>query len=62
MPWSEATATFSVPYGRLERPNAGSEEVGQAWVDVSGVLAGGAPAGWALLNDGKYGYDVQGPR
>ncbi len=56
----EATATFSVPYGRLERPNAGSEEVGQAWVDVSGVLAGGRAAGWALLNDGKYGYDVRG--
>jgi alpha-mannosidase len=57
----QATATFSVPYGRLQRPNSGSEEVGQAWVDVSGVLDGGASAGWALLNDGKYGYDVRGP-
>ena len=57
---AQATATFSVPYGRLERPNEGSEEVGHAWVDVSGALPGGAPAGWALLNDGKYGYDVRG--
>jgi alpha-mannosidase len=57
---AEAAATFSVPYGRLPRPNAGSEEVGQAWVDISGVLDGGMSAGWALLNDGKYGYDVRG--
>ncbi len=57
---AQATAIFSVPYGRLQRPHEGSEEVGQAWVDISGVLAGGKPAGWALLNDGKYGYDVRG--
>jgi alpha-mannosidase len=56
----DPTVTFSVPYGRIERPGSGSEEVGQAWVDVSGVLAGGQKAGWALLNDGKYGYDVRG--
>ena len=24
------------------------------------MLPGGAAAGWALLNDGKYGYDVRG--
>ena len=32
---AQATATFSVPYGRLQRPHEGSEEVGQAWVDVT---------------------------
>ncbi|MGD0808101.1 MAG: glycoside hydrolase family 38 C-terminal domain-containing protein [Acidimicrobiales bacterium] len=55
-----ASAVFSVPYGRLERPNSGSEEVAQAWVDVSGTLPGGMRGGWALLNDGKYGFDVRG--
>ncbi len=57
---ANSTATYSVPYGRIGRPHQGSEEVAQAWVDVSGVLPGGVTAGWALLNDGKYGYDVQG--
>jgi alpha-mannosidase len=56
----DPTVTFSVPYGRIERPGSGSEEVGQAWVDVSGALGGGQKAGWGLLNDGKYGYDVRG--
>ena len=54
------TVTYSVPYGRIARPNHGSEEVAQAWVDVSGALPGGVRAGWSLLNDGKYAYDVQG--
>jgi alpha-mannosidase len=57
---SRATATFSVPYGHIERPTAGSEEVAQAWVDVSGVLPDGDRAGWAVLNDGKYAFDVRG--
>jgi alpha-mannosidase len=54
------SAVFSVPYGRLERPNSGTEEVAQAWVDVTGTLPGGKRGGWALLNDGKYGFDVRG--
>jgi alpha-mannosidase len=57
---AESKATFSVPYGRIGRPNGGSEEVAHAWVDVSGVLPGGQRAGWSLLNDGKYAYDVSG--
>jgi alpha-mannosidase len=56
----EPTVTYSVPYGRIPRPNHGSEEVAQAWVDVSGMIDGGVKAGWSLLNDGKYAYDVKG--
>ena len=55
-----ARATFSLPYGHLGRPTGGTEEVAQAWVDVSGILPDGKHAGWAVLNDGKYSYDVQG--
>jgi alpha-mannosidase len=51
-------ATFELPYGHLTRPGDGGEEVAQGWVDVSGALPGGRPAGLAVLNDGKYGHDV----
>lgn len=50
-----ASATFQVPYGFVERAASGSEEPGQAWVDVS---TGGA--GLAVLNDAKHGFDVRG--
>lgn len=56
----EAKATFSVPYGCLDKPTTGSEEPAQAWVDVTGRAADGRPAGLSVLNDAKYGYDVQG--
>ena len=47
-------ATFEVPYGHLERAAGGDEEPAQTWVDVA---AGGT--GIAVLNDGKYGFDVR---
>jgi alpha-mannosidase len=48
-------ASFEVPYGQLERPAVGTEEPAQTWVDVSdGRL------GVSVLNDSKYGHDVQG--
>ncbi|MCU1490382.1 MAG: alpha-mannosidase, partial [Acidimicrobiaceae bacterium] len=57
---ADATATFSIPYGQLERPADGSEEPAQSWVDVSGALPDGRRAGWSLLNDSKHGFDVSG--
>jgi len=52
---SRARATFEIPYGALERPADGKEAVGQKWVDLS------APDyGISLLNDSKYGFDVNG--
>jgi alpha-mannosidase len=58
----DVTATFEIPYGYLERPPAGGEEPAGAWVDVSGTLPGGRRAGVAVLNDGKYAFDVLGGR
>ncbi len=54
------SATFEIPYGHLERPASGDEEPAQAWVDVSGTVAAGRPAGLSVLNDCKYGHDVRG--
>src|SRR6185503_8302769 len=50
-----ATATFEAPYGFVERAADGEEQPGQSWLDLS--VAG---AGLALLNDGKYSFDVTG--
>lgn len=56
----EPIATYEVPYGHLVRPGDGREEVGQQWVDVSGVSTSDAlPLGLGLLNDGKYSFDVK---
>jgi alpha-mannosidase len=51
----EPEATFEIPYGAIERATDGDEEPGQRWVDVSD-----AETGVAVLNDGKYGFDVLG--
>ncbi|HEU5055694.1 MAG TPA: glycoside hydrolase family 38 C-terminal domain-containing protein [Kofleriaceae bacterium] len=48
-------ATFEAPYGFVERPADGVEQPGHSWVDLSGD-----GIGLALLNDGKYGFDVTG--
>jgi alpha-mannosidase len=57
----DGRGTFEIAYGAIERPQTGDEEPGQRWADLSGVPAGasGVPCGVALLNDGKYGFDVQ---
>jgi alpha-mannosidase len=54
-------ATYEIPYGTIERQANGQEEPGQRWVDVSGLIPGAdGPFGLAVLNDGKYGFDVLG--
>jgi alpha-mannosidase len=53
-------ATFSVPFGHVERPAGGGEEPGQAWVDVTGRLPGGGPAGLAVACDVKGAWDIDG--
>jgi alpha-mannosidase len=58
----DASATYEIPYGHLERPATGGEEPAGAWVDLSGTLPGGHRAGLALLNDGKHSFDVRGGR
>ena len=51
--------TAECPYGFSEWPADGEEHPCQKWVDVSGG-SGTAPAGLALLNDCKYGFDCRG--
>lgn len=68
-------ATYDAPYGHMVRPVNGEENPGLQWVDVSsgsgsggdggdGVGDGrqpeGGACGLALLNDGKYSFDVNG--
>jgi len=47
------SAVFEQPYGYIQRENDGTEWPAQNWVDLSNDLSG-----VALLNDGKYGFDV----
>jgi len=52
-------AVYEIPYGNIERSAAGDEEPGQSWIDVSGCVRGSEEHyGLSLINDAKYGYDV----
>jgi alpha-mannosidase len=53
----EARATQAVPFGFVARPIDGAEVPGQSWVDLTGVLANGRPAGLTVVNQAKHGYD-----
>jgi len=48
-------AEFEIPFGTVLRPPNGAEAPALRWVDASD-----ADGGAALLNDGRYGYDVKG--
>ncbi len=47
-------ATWGAPYGAVSRPNDGLERPALAWVDISD-----GKRGMALLNQSRYGHDVQ---
>jgi alpha-mannosidase len=53
----DPVSTYEIPYGTLVRPVDGTENAAQSWVDISGTL-GGRPAGLAVVNNAKHGYDV----
>jgi alpha-mannosidase len=53
----DAEATYEIPFGHVRRPVDGAEEPGQSWVDLSGTVDG-RPAGLAVVNNAKHGYDV----
>jgi alpha-mannosidase len=55
-----AVATWEIPYGFVERPANGKEEPGQQWIDVTGKGPDGSVRGLALLNTGKYSFDILG--
>jgi len=57
---SRAEASFEIPYGSIVRPANGHEAPALKWIDLTGVAPGGADYGVSLLNDCKYGHDVNG--
>lgn len=56
----QVTATWEIPFGFIQRPTDGQEQPGQTWIDVTGTTAAGEPAGLAIVNEAKFGYDVSG--
>ncbi len=56
---AEASATHEIPYGCIVRATDGAEVPSQSWVDLTG-RHGQRGAGVAVLNDGKYSFDVAG--
>jgi alpha-mannosidase len=50
--------TYEIPYGFIVREANGNEEPGQRWIDVTGKRGDGT-FGLTVLNDAKYGYNVQ---
>lgn len=60
----EPKAYSEIPYGFIERTTDGTEQPGQQWYDVTGVLPGasGRIYGMSLITDTKYAFDVEGSR
>jgi len=57
---SRTEANFEIPFGAIVRPADGREVPALKWIDLSGIAPGGAQYGLSLLNDCKYGHDVNG--
>jgi alpha-mannosidase len=58
---TDTNAAFEIPYGVVEREPDGEEEPAQRWVDVSGSVPSTADRyGLAVINTGKYGFDIEG--
>ena len=59
-PPAQLVVNAQIPYGSISRP-AGRECPGQKWMDVSKTSSAKSPAlyGLSVLNDSKYGFDVQ---
>ena len=53
--FSSPEATFEIPFGHIKRPALGEEMPALRWMDVSK-----ADYGVSLINDCKYGHQVQG--
>lgn len=51
----DSKATFEIPFGYIERVADGTEVPALRWVDLSD-----GNYGLSILNDSKYGFDVQG--
>jgi alpha-mannosidase len=58
---ADPVSTYEIPYGAIVQPVDGGENAAQSWVDISGTV-GGRPAGLAVVNNAKHGYDVSPAR
>lgn len=56
---STPISTYDAAYAVVTHPTDGAENPGQKWVDVTGTN-GDYNYGVSLINDGKYGFDVDG--
>ena len=54
---AQPAATCETAYAYAEWPANGDEQPAQQWVDLTGLIDGLA-YGFAVLNDGQYGYDA----
>lgn len=52
-------ATYEIAYGAMDRATKNEEDPGQRWIDVDGDRSG-TQYGFAVINDAKYGYSVDG--
>ncbi|MCL5019262.1 MAG: alpha-mannosidase, partial [Patescibacteria group bacterium] len=50
---------YAIPFGYIERTPNGHENPGGPYLVAQGLYEGKQPAGLALLNDSKYGFDVK---
>lgn len=58
----EPKATYSIPYGYINRPTDGEEEPMQQWVDLTGKIKSFGKEimyGVSILNDSKYSADIK---
>jgi alpha-mannosidase len=53
----DPVSTYEIPFGTVEQPVDGKENAAQSFVDISGTV-GERPAGLAVVNNAKHGYDV----
>jgi alpha-mannosidase len=54
---TDPDATYEIPFGTRVTPVDGGERPAQSWVDIRGRV-GDHPAGLAVVNNAKHGYDV----
>lgn len=54
---SDPASTYEIPFGSLEKKVDGGENPAQSWVTITGRV-GDEPAGLAIVNNAKHGYDV----
>ena len=57
---ANTVATYDAAYAVATHPADGAENPGQKWLDVTGELKGFGSYGLSLINDSKYGFDVNG--